>query len=261
MFTYNQHNFPWESTNCPIIILIPNFGRKNLLIPTLQRFKTELSQKDYKFLIINDGIFEDLSDLEKYNLLWFNFEREPTERNGLMVRNFAIRRLKCQTLVQRDPEIVSDGSDYLLHIAKNPGEIYRPHKMLELQPNCTQTVIDNPHCNLSKLDVLREWRIDHIRWEGFHCNCGIPLQLLKDLGGYDEDFSDSFGWEDTHMLARLRKSNIEFNIDKSVTCYHLWHPVRRKFHRTININGPIYDKKMQNLELIANQGKEWGNGT
>lgn len=257
---HNQTTFNWNSTNCPIIIFIPNFGRKTLLIPTLQRFKTNLPKNDWKFLVVNDGFSEDLSDLEHFNLCWFTFEREPIERNGALIRNYVIKRLQCQTICQRDPEIMLDGGDYLQHVYENQDKIYRPASMIELQPNAVQEIFDNPFCDLARLDVLRSWKVTPYNYEAFHNGCAIPLQLLRNIGGYDENFSEGYGYEDVDLLQRLKLTDYKFLVDNKIIGYHLWHQMRRKFHKTINKNGIIYENKMKNLQVIANNGKEWGKG-
>jgi len=257
----NQNNFNWDYTNKEIIIFIPNWKRKNLLIPTLQRFKTELPIDKWLFLVVNDGHHEDLSDLEKYNLKWFTFERDPVvERNGCMIRNKVIKNIRSRLLATRDPEIIIEGDFLSSAIKIKDSEIYRPSNMVELCEQETSKILENPYVDLKKLSILREWIIDNNRFQAFHAGATIPVKILLDINGYDERFKNNYGFEDWDLLRRLRLLNIDIIIDKNIKTYHIWHPMIRKFKKTIISSESLYKEKTKNNETIVNKNIEWGLG-
>jgi len=255
----NQHNFDWSCTNREFVMFVPNFGRKHLLAPTVKRFQTTVSQDKWMWLVVNDGREEDLSDLESYNLRWFNFEREPIERNGCMIRNFVIKRLQSKWLCSKDPEIICP-IDIVSKIIDCENMVYRAVANIELNEQETQTVLDNPFTDLTKLSVLRQWSATKKTYQGFHHLFCTRTQTLKDMQGYEEDFRDGYGYEDVNLLERLMAGNIKLVIDNDLVTYHIHHPIIRKFHKTILSNEATYKRKVANLTIVANQGGEWGGG-
>jgi len=256
----NQTNFDWSCTNKELVIFVPNFGRKHLLIPTLKRFKTSVTNNKWCWLICNDGVHEDLSDLEQYNLRWFTFERQPAEeRNGALIRNYVIKRIQSRLIATKDPEIIIEG-DFVSKIIDLGDVVYRPWKMIELYEQETQPIIDNPFIDLTKLSILRQWEASDKRNQAFHAGYTVLSQRLKNMGGYDERYGSSYGYEDWQMLERLKRCNTPIIIDKDITTYHIAHPIIRKFHKTILSNEVVYKKDLQKLNIIANENKEWGEG-
>jgi len=257
----NQFNFNWNCTNKELVIYVPNFGRKHLLIPTLKRFKTIVPYTKWMWLVVNDGIDEDMSDLDKeFNLKWFTFQREPAnERNGCMIRNMCIKNCMSKWLCTKDPEIIIEGDIISKILDIKDDIVYRPRGMIELFEQNTQQIIDNPFLDLTELPILRQWEANDKRNQAFHAGCAIRTQRLKDMRGYDEGYSAGYGFEDWSMLERLKKST-RVIIDNDIQTYHIGHPIIRKFHKTIVNNESIYKKDLQNLNIIANKNVEWGYG-
>jgi 3-phenylpropionate/cinnamic acid dioxygenase small subunit len=254
----NQNNFDWSCTNKELIIFIPNFGRKHLLIPTLKRFRTEVPNNRWCWVICNDRVHEDLSDLEQYNLKWFTFEHSnKNEINGCLLRNFFIKRCQSKWLMTKDPEIVID-DDIVSKVIDLDDIVYRPGGMIELCPQETQQIIDNPLVDLKSFPILRQWKVNPNNYEGFHNCVTIRTQRLKDMGGYEEEFKDGYGYEDVNILERLKISDVKIIIDNGIVTYHINHPIIRNFHKTIIGNEKIYRRLKQNLQIIANKNKEWG---
>jgi len=262
MAKITQHDFDWSVTNRRVVMFIPNFKRKNLLIPTLKRFKTTLPDQDWIFLVVNDGPHEDLSDLAEYNLAYFTFERDPAvERNGCMIRNYVLKRLQCEVMTTRDPEIFTEGEDHIERVAKIKDIIYRPIRMVELQEPETPKILANPTVSVEQLGhrAIHTLR-NPMEPRAFHAGFAAHVKRLMDIGGYDEDFADYYGWEDIDILHRLVQSGADIYVDNKVSTYHIWHMRRQKFLKTVRDNGLAFESKRKKNELVANEGKEWGNG-
>jgi len=262
----DQHNFDWSKTNKRIVVYIPNFGRKNYLIPTLQRMKFDLPKDQWVILVVNDGIHEDLSDSEQYNLCWFTFERgpNPKERNGCLIRNYILRRLQSRIVATRDPEIFIEGNNYLNAIScLEENQVYRPCEMVELRESDVAKIFENPLIDLSKLKMRCVHSVTNHNYRAFHAGFAMHTNKLVELGGYEEEFGPVYGWEDVNLLERIIASKMDFIIDNSVKTYHIFHPRKVKFLKTVRDGGMIYQRKKREIlqgSIIANQKKEWGNG-
>jgi len=259
----NQHNFDWSITNRDIVLYIPNFKRKHLLLPTLCQMQTSLPKDKWIILVVNDGPHEDMSDLAlKFNITYFTFEREPAkERNGCLIRNYIIKRVQSRVLATRDPEIFITGDNYLIKLSEMEDIIYRPHEMVELQEPETPKIIASPNINLLCLKTRAVHKLTNpMEPRAFHAGVAVYTKRLIDIGGYDEDFVNFYGWEDIDILHRLVQSNAEIFVDNNVNTYHVWHPRKMKFLKTVRDNQLIYQNKRDRNIIIANQGKAWGNG-
>lgn len=254
-----QKNFNWDITHKELIIFVPNFSRKHLLIPTLKRFKTSVKNDRWCFVVCNDRKEENLSDLEsEFNIKWFTFEHEnKDEMNGCLLRNYFIKRCKSKWLMTKDPEIIID-DDIISKIIDLDDIVFRPGGMIELYPQETQRIIDEPFINLKDLPILRQWKVTNTNYQAFHnCVC-IRTERLKNMNGYEEEFRNGYGYEDVNMLDRIKQSNARIIIDDSITTYHINHPIIRSFHKTIIDNEKIYRKLKENLQIVANKDNEWG---
>jgi GT2 family glycosyltransferase len=259
----NQHSFDWNITSRDIVLYIPNFGRKNFLIPTLKGIHTDLPRDKWVILVVNDGIHEDMSDLKKFNLCYFTFERgeNPKERNGCMIRNYILKRLQSRIVATRDPEIFIEGSDYFKKIYDIDNEIFRPGSMIELaEPETPKILSSNQYYKLSELQYRSIHKVTLDNYRAFHAGFAAPTQKLVKIGGYDEDFKNFYGHEDVDLLMRLKQSGILFVIDQSIITYHIWHMRRTKFLQTVRKNGTIYKNKLEKSESIANENRTWGLG-
>jgi len=254
----NQHNFDWSITNREIVIFIPNFNRKHLIIPTLVRWQTSLPKNDWLILVVNDGAHEDLSDLEQYNVKYFTFERDPGERNGCMIRNYIIKRIQSRLLMSKDPEIILYSKDCLENTVQCRYEACRAGRAIELMEFDVQKILKNDDLDVFKLKHKREYPVQTACHEGFHFCYTASTKLLRELSGYDETFVQGYGWEDVDILRRLEK-NSHVKLDNSICAMHIWHPRRAKFLKTVIDNGAIYQNIVNN-DLVTNEGVAWGNG-
>lgn len=258
----NQNNFDWQKTNKEIIIFIPNYGRKQLILPGLKRFQTNLPRERWSWLIVNDCIHEDFSDIaNEFNILWFTFEREPKERNGSQIRNYVIKNVQSKILASKDPEIILTGSDYIERIINlQDKQIHRPWGTTELMEMDSPKIINNDNLDIGTLKPRRHYPSGNPKThEGFHFSYACHTKLLKDIGGYDERFKNTYGWEDVDLLDRLHMLNCEFIMDKEIHAYHIWHARRTKFLKGVGDNAEIYRQKQKNPKIIANENNiEWG---
>ncbi len=262
MTIINQNNFDWSITNRDVVMVIPNYGRKNLILPGLKRFKTGIPRDKWILLIANDCKHEDFSDIaEEFNIAWFTFEREPVERNGSQIRNFIIKNIQSKILAFRDPEIIVTGEDYLEKvIGLKERQVHRPYGTTELREQDVTRILRDNTLDVTTLDVKRNYKVgDSQAHEGFHFCYAAHVSLLREIRGYDEDYKDCYGWEDVDLLNRLHLANAEFVMDKNIHAYHTWHPRRRSFLKGVHDNAKIYTEKITDPIKIVNPNG-WGLG-
>lgn len=256
----NQHNFDWSITERELVLFIPNFKRKNLILPTLDRLQTSLPKDQWIVLIINDGAHEDLLDLASYNVVYFTLEHNHKERNGCMARNYVIQRVRSRLLMSKDPEVILHSNDCFAEVMQLENQVCRAGRALELMESDAQKIISNPDLDVSQLQIRREYRVHAGCHEGFHFNYTAPVELLRKIGGYDEDYKDGYGYEDVDIMHRLLQISSEIILDSSTTAYHIWHYRRAKFLKTVRDNGMIFESKQKMNIRVANQNRKWGEG-
>ena len=226
------------------------------------QMETALPRDKWLVLVVNDGLHEDLSDLSEFNLAYFTFERTPaTERNGCMIRNYVLQRLQSRVVGTRDPEIFIKGGDYFSSLANMEDIIYRPCSMVELQEPMTPKILADPMIDVTELPsrAIHKLRTPS-EPRAFHAGVAALVERFRQLGGYDEEFADHYGYEDIDMLRRLIGSGIDTIVDPKVQTYHVWHPRKAKFLKTVRQNGRLFEHKQKFGTLIANSNKEWGEG-
>lgn len=234
-----QYNFNWNCTNNELCILIPNYGRGSYIRNTLWQFKTKLSIDNFKIVIINDGLHEDFSDLEPFNVRYFTFQRnDVSERNGCFVRNYFIKRAKCRNLLQKDPETILQpiikGYDWIKEYSSITGQNIRPKYTLD---------INNSVFDIQTVDKNISYRV--------HWGCLMPLEWLK-MSPYREEFH-LYGYEDTTMYYEIKKLFGDWSLDDNLIVHHLSHPVNTKIYSDVHKMGELYNNFIPN-------NKEWGEG-
>ena len=258
----NQDNFDWDQTKVDVLLFIPNFKRRHLLVPTLQKIQTSLSKDRWLILAVNDGVHEDLSDLEKHNLKYFTFERDSAkERNGCQIRNYVLKRLQSKILATRDPEIFIEGGDYFLSVSSiDEKTVYRPNSMTELAEPESPKIINNPAINLNDLMVRSKHIVTPQNHRAFHAGVAVHTKTMVDIRGYDERFKNGYGWEDVDVMNRLMRFGCKTFIDKNVDTFHVWHPRRTRFLKTVMDNQEIYELSRKQNTIVANTDCDWGEG-
>jgi hypothetical protein len=231
-------------------------------MPTLQHIETTVPRDRWLILVVNDGPHEDFSDLADQNVAYFTFKREPeSERNGCMIRNYILKRLRCRVVATRDPEIIVCGDIVQAVIGIDDETVYRPHMMVELQEPYTKKILADPTLDPRKAPARAVHRLVNPREpRAFHAGVAMTLKKALAIGGYDEEYQEYYGWEDIDFLHRLDASGGEIVVDIGVKTYHIWHPRKQKFLRTVRDNQRIFEFKKRVGTLQANQLGEWGNG-
>jgi predicted glycosyltransferase involved in capsule biosynthesis len=95
---------------------------------------------------------------------------------------------------------------------------------------------------------------------GDGCCIAFPKAQAIDIGGWDEEYR-GYGKEDSDIRLRMHYSGLEkVSVFKKTTMIHLPHGILKEYHNNefrMKFARRYYEKKRSG-EIIANEGKLWG---
>ncbi len=204
-------------------------------------------------------------------------------KNCGMPLNIAAQQAKGDVLITHDPDFIHmtsivnqvAGTFYegnsQFHIAACYSVSEQKQKIVEKvdfsKPKAVIGLRDNITRNPApiRLEGDDAWNC-HSKYR--NAGLGSIKAILRDdfmrLGGFDEDFYQYFGFEDTDFLRRVHQSGMPIALRDDMLVYHQWHyhandtedntnrELGYKHHKV------IYDRNQTEGKLIANQGRSWG---
>lgn len=238
-----EKDFDWSLTNRKLVIMMPNWGRGDYIKKTVETIETVVPAKDWIILVANDGLHEDLYDLDDQNVVFFTFQRENiSERNGCFIRNFVIKRLQSERVFIKDPEIIIEG-DFIRRILVDCDKpLYRLggdfacKASREITGNfmAGNATIQDCITNSQKHPIYRNQHMI------MHYGYSMPVATLQQMKGYDEDYSVSPYCEDRDIFYRFVAQELPVFFDKQCFPIHLWHEM--KFFPNTPENAARYEK-------------------
>jgi hypothetical protein len=232
-------NFDWDITNRKLCVFMPNYHNPEYTKFSIQQIKTEVPTDDYVVIVGNDNVDVSFEEFEKDNVFFFTLKREEVGmRNGCFIRNYALKRCQSSRFLQKDGEVVILG-DFVKNCLewKTPwraGNIYvltDPQTRNYMKSGNTK-FIDNPTHKVRQIfpesaDIVKDMIL---KANGglnlstyFHYAYCADTSVLKDISGYDEDFT-YYGFEDSDMFCRLYSLGHRIIPDHSCSAVHLCHP-------------------------------------
>jgi hypothetical protein len=217
-----QHEFDWSVTERPLVVLVPNYGRRRLLEAAMAGFETSLRRDEYLFLVVNDGPHEDFSALAARNVAYFTLVREGGPRNGAKARNYVIKRCRSRVLLQKDPEVAycGDALGRAMGAVKD-GAAWRVGEVALLERGVSAGVVSGGAMP-KDAGVGPGRRVDSAASTFLHFGYAAETALLQRIQGYDEAYTH-YGYEDVDLFFRLQAMGVKFTCDVGVKAMHLWH--------------------------------------
>jgi len=260
-----ENNFDWSVTERPLVVFMPNWGRGNYIRKTVAAIKTEIPRDQWIVLVANDGVHEDLSDLKDQNVVYFTFQRPNiSERNGCFIRNFVLRRLRSAFVFSKDPEIIVVG-DFIKRILEDcdrplyrlGGAAFKADREVTNRFMANDATIDDCIAHSQRLPIMPEQHMI------MHYGYSMPVKILQQIRGYDEDYSISPYCEDRDLFYRLKAMNIRPFVDQSCFPVHLWHEM--KFFPNTPENSARYERakalfRSKDPSQAMRNDNDWGTG-
>ncbi len=284
-----SRNFDWGETRRPLCIFMPNFQWPEWTEYAINKIETTIDEREYIIIIGNDNISHNWDHLRDKNVRYFTLERDcPKDepRNGLFIRNYAIKRMQSELYLGKDSEVIMLGdfiynalnfscgwrpgiihsltkieTDGLLAVDKNWKELFEgeydicthcfPEPTMEVNPYVT----DSAYAVKEMLEKA-DGQINPTTY--FHYAYCVKLEHLQYLRGYDEEYS-AYGWEDGDMYCRLFHKGVRLFPDPAISAVHPCHPRTSdsKPGQVANMRDLFVSKSPANI-IRNTQG--WGEG-
>jgi hypothetical protein len=267
-------NFEWSITKRKVCIFIPNYGKREELVFSINNIQTEVPEEDWVIIVGNDGIDVNLDCLKSKNVYYYTLHRKSNEsRNGAFNRNYAIKRCQSEWLIQKDPEVILQG-DFIKKVLDSQegwraGNVYVLPRGLskELVQENDFSVLKFSACiSIYPVKILDSKYAKYIivAEDGkpnfssyFHYAYAMRTRILQEMQGYDE-FYLYYGYEDSDMFVRLLAMGQHLIPDNDITAIHLHHERDKGFN--------LQDLKKMRQVFIAKDPKQikrnqtWGEG-
>jgi len=276
-------------------LLITTFNRSNLLQLSLERL-TQLTIPD-EVLIVDDGGQDNcevvVNSFKGRLPIRYIYNHSPNWTICSFARNIGIKNTDKDVIITSEPEIlfVTDVIDQIKSDMKQyPDQLISAGTIYHAQPNCflSNAFATDPVQSL-KDSIVEEYQIQP---RSYHPNgfckttnmqatfiAAYKRDWLMELGGWDEQFPGSYGFDDIELCTRLRINGVNQFIDQNIEAIHQYHD-----HLPPHIQGPMVaandvyfaSKKLNEVEadifeqkqlnkyketdprLIANKDREWG---
>lgn len=228
-------------------LLITTMNRSDLLRHTLTRL-CELTLPD-DILVVDDGgndacglMLQEFSDRLPIRYIYNN---NPGPTICSMARNVGIKNTKADVIITSEPEVlfVTDVIAQLLaQHERNPtdvisaGVVHHAHSLNVREP--------------SQCETIKGWVAPFTALYG--------RDWLLDVGGWDESFPGTWGWDDTDLLTRLRHSGHGQVIDAEIEILHQWHGSGRPNQSANEAHFLAKNLEHERTHVVANKGAPWG---
>ena len=84
--------------------------------------------------------------------------------------------------------------------------------------------------------------------EQWEANVSIaPMKVLKELGGFDEDYDHGWSWDNVNLAERADMLNCNFIIDESNRPKLLFHVKEPDLNPTMRMNGDFHNARMEEI--------------
>lgn len=194
-----------------ITVQLCTYNRRELLGQVLEAlFHQDLNPEDYEIVLVDDGSNDGTYESVIQRLAPPCAFHVVRQRNGGLARgrNVGIARARGNVILFMDDDVLATPDLLRAHVRHHqefPNEI------------CRGVAI-----NVESFDRLPPPTYSLRNYSGAYfwtTNVSVPLQLIKEIGGFDERFRE-YGWEDLELGFRLRRKGIHSRLDRHAVVYH-----------------------------------------
>lgn len=258
-----------------ISIVMAYFNRKPQLRTTLKSIDSSLV-KDVEIIIVDDCSDPqhklDSVFLEEFKNLKINvIEMDPEKKwykNPCIPYNVGIAAATGDVTVLQNPECMHFG-DILTEIDSNLHENeYISFPAYSLSKEKTDTIVnikfdEEFHRNVIEcVSPMSHTPYDEQTYEGwynhstikplfYHFCCAVHTKHLKEMGGFDERYSQGISYDDDEFVIRLKRKGLKMIIPTTPIVFHLFH--EKFMFKDANFMKYVY-KNRSLLEVTMNEG-------
>jgi glycosyltransferase involved in cell wall biosynthesis len=195
-------------------VVIATKDRAAFLARALDSLSLQTSAPPFEAIVVDNGSRDGTGDLVNERIAAAPFplhlEQHPEPNRGA-ARNVGIARARGETVVFVDDDVWLPPGFLAAHARAHAG-------------GSRELAVSGPILNVPSYEVRPEPAAANFS-RAFFCTCNVslPRRALEAVGGFDEIF-DLYGWEDTELGLRLRRSGIAQAFAWDAYLYHIKPP-------------------------------------
>jgi GT2 family glycosyltransferase len=237
-------------------VVITCYNNLDVLKVTLPAWKNQ-TYRDYEIIVVEDGEPDDVDNTgikEYVESLGYKYLYNDSGASYCIAsaRNLGILAATKDRVLLSDSDIIAHEDFILEHAAEaqsnniTVGSRYRVSSAYNLD----DAVVD-PRVADAFVRITNNTCTDpHESCHG--CNISYPRVKLISVNGFDEDYNNRWGAEDTDLAYRLIKKGIVVKPVPSSIGYHIEHPTR-------NTGGQreLLNQRIRSGEIVCKKPKSW----
>ncbi len=249
-----------------ISIVTAYHNRRTLFTKTLESL-TNTKHIDFEVIAVDDASNEDqrIEDLSQQFPFLKVFRINPINKwwcNPCIPNNIGFHKASGDIVVIQNPECLHLGDvlyDISINWAPNRYLVYGCYALSKTLNDKVSIFSGNDSTSIRSVisptnDIPLEQCPHMDRWyqhseyspRCFNFCTVIGRDALKGLGGFDEEYADGIGYDDTEFIHRIRMSGLDVRMIDNPIVVHQWHPFT-------NYGGKNWDLHMKNKELYENK--------
>ncbi len=229
-------------------LLITTMNRTHLLQMSLLRLIART--KPDEVLVVDDGgtdgceqACQELSDRLP---LRYIYNHNPQTSICSFARNIGVRNTDAELIITSEPEVM-----FLTDVIP---QLVEAHEAEPSSVVSAGVVYHSP-----REGVIQAEECERIAGWVAPFTALYRRDWLLEIGGWDESFPGSWGWDDTDLLTRLRLAGHGQVIDQRIEVLHQWHQPNQSGHKPNENHFMCKGFNEGNREhVVANKGVSWG---
>jgi GT2 family glycosyltransferase len=229
-----------------ISIVTAYHNRKKQLINTLETIKKSSVIEETEFILVDDCSdenerVEDLQSLYPFFKVIRLEKKDKWYHNPCIPFNIGISQANGDIIVLQNPECLHMG-DILSYVVENVNDInyltFSTYAINQIKTeNISKLNFNEGFINNKIKEVIGEFKMIGFSQEGeeawynhsfcrpsyYHFVSAITKKNMKELGGFDERYSEGHGFDDDELLFRIRKMGLKTEIVNEPIAIHQWH--------------------------------------
>lgn len=235
-----------------LTLLITTFNRGALLRRSLERL-CELTRPD-ELIVVDDGGQDETEavcrEFDGRLPIRYVYNNNPGSTICSLARNIGVKHASHERIVTCEPELIFRTdviSQFQVLAEEDPDRVISAGNVVFL-PAEWQGGDPPPGCQVAIGWVAPYAALYRKSW-------------LEEVGGWDEGFPGSWGWDDTDLLTRLRLAGHGQNRALEIEALHQFHGTGAdpgSVNETYWLSKGFHADWTDLTDMVANQGCDWG---